>query len=125
MNLTFNRSSVATHNLFVGNQSPKPSEFPDDFYNYEKKDSLKLSTGEYEAFDQIKEQKLKAPSKETKNDVELERKRRKRNQMLKLSPRGRQRQRRELSASPEQQINQRSVILQNQKHAIMNKSNLV
>ena len=89
MNVTFNRSSETTHNFFGGAQSPKASEYPDDFYNVEKKDSLKLSSGEFEAFDQIKEEKVKALANETKIDVKPDKKRKKRNQMLKLSPRER------------------------------------
>lgn len=88
MNVTFNRSSTTTHNLFVANQSPKPSEFPDDFFSSEKKDSLKLSSGEYEAFDQIKVKKLDEVEK-SQAIAKPERKRKKRNEMLKLSPRER------------------------------------
>lgn len=99
MNVTFNRSS---DNFFAGGQSPKTSEYPDDFFDVEKKDSLKLSSGEFEAFDQIKEAKVKARPSETKIETKPEKKRKKRTPMLKLSPGERQRQRRELSASPEQ-----------------------
>jgi hypothetical protein len=75
MNVTFNRSSEATHNFFGGAQSPKTSEYPDDFFNVEKKDSLKLSSGEYEAFDQIKEARVKKRESETKMEVKSEKKR--------------------------------------------------
>lgn len=105
MNVTFNRSSAITNDLFIGNQSPKPCELEDSFFSVVKKDSLKLSFGSYEAFDQIKEGKPQPLPEETKNNAKPEKKRKKKNQMLKLSPRERQRQRRELSASPEQQIN--------------------
>lgn len=55
MNMTFNRSSNAVPaGLFLQTESPKLSEFPYDFYDLEKKDSLKLSSGEFEAFTQIK-----------------------------------------------------------------------
>ena len=48
MNMTFNRSSLAIPGfLLASNESPKQSEFPYDFYDIEKKDSLKLSSGEF------------------------------------------------------------------------------
>lgn len=51
MNMTFNRSSLALPaSLFLPNESPSQSEFPYDYYDNEKKDSLKLSSGEFEAF---------------------------------------------------------------------------
>lgn len=81
MNVTFNRSSATTHNLFVAAQSPKPSEYPDDFFSVEKKDSLKLSTGEYEAFDLIKENKH-TNTEASQKSAKPEKKRKKRNQML-------------------------------------------
>ena len=57
MNMTFNRSSLAVPGCpFLQNESPKQSEFPYDYFDSEKKDSLKLSSGEYEAFTQIKVQ---------------------------------------------------------------------
>ena len=59
--MTFNRNSASRAAFPVGNlhlpgDSPCSSEYPDYYYNTEKKDSLKLSTGEYMAFTHIKEQ---------------------------------------------------------------------